>query len=36
MIEELRISFFAQELGTSISVSPKRLDKQWEKVKRTL
>lgn len=36
MVEELRISLFAQELGTSMSVSPKRLDKQWEKVQRTL
>jgi len=32
MLEELRVSLFAQELGTSISVSPQRLDKQWQKV----
>ena len=32
MIEELRVSLFAQELGTSIAVSPQRLDKQWQKV----
>jgi ATP-dependent RNA helicase HrpA len=32
MIEELRVSLFAQELGTSIPVSPQRLDKQWSKV----
>src|SRR4029079_18105771 len=32
MIEELRVSLFAQELGTSIPVSPQRLDKQWGKV----
>src|SRR5262249_29165024 len=32
MIEELRVSLFAQELGTSIPVSPQRLDKQWVKV----
>lgn len=32
MIEELRVSLFAQELGTSLSASPKRLEKQWEKV----
>jgi ATP-dependent helicase HrpA len=31
MIEELRVSLFAQELGTSIPVSPQRLDKQWAK-----
>jgi len=33
MIEELRVSLFAQELGTSIPVSPQRLDKQWAKVR---
>lgn len=32
MLEELRVSLFAQELKTSIPVSPKRLDAQWEKV----
>ncbi|HMC10315.1 MAG TPA: DUF3418 domain-containing protein, partial [Pirellulaceae bacterium] len=32
MTEELRVSLFAQELGTSIPVSPQRLDKQWAKV----
>jgi ATP-dependent helicase HrpA len=32
MVEELRVSLFAQELGTSIPVSPQRLDKQWAKV----
>lgn len=30
MIEELRVSLFAQELKTSIPVSGKRLEKQWE------
>jgi ATP-dependent helicase HrpA len=30
MLEEFRVSLFAQPLGTSISVSAKRLDKQWE------
>ncbi|MGH1486691.1 MAG: DUF3418 domain-containing protein, partial [Cellvibrionaceae bacterium] len=30
MLEELRVSFFAQTLGTSIPVSVKRLNKQWE------
>lgn len=32
MIEEFRVSLFAQELRTSISISAKRLEKQWEKV----
>ncbi|MHB8899301.1 MAG: ATP-dependent RNA helicase HrpA [Thermoguttaceae bacterium] len=32
MLEEYRVSRFAQELGTSISVSAKKLQKQWEKV----
>lgn len=32
MLEELRVSLFAQELGTNIPVSPKKLDAQWEKV----
>ncbi|MEM9346872.1 MAG: ATP-dependent RNA helicase HrpA [Planctomycetota bacterium] len=31
-IEELRVSLFAQELGTSEKVSPQRLDRQWDKV----
>ena len=30
MIEELRVSLFAQELGTSMPVSDKRLSKQWK------
>ena len=34
MIEEYRVSLFAQRLGTSMKVSPQRLDKQWEKVQR--
>jgi len=34
MIEEYRVSLFAQRLGTSIKVSPQRLDKQFGKVKR--
>ena len=33
MLEELRISLFAQELGTAQPVSPPRLEKQWAKVK---
>ncbi len=32
MIEELRVSLFAQQLGTSLSVSPQRLDKQIQKI----
>ncbi|MGE0607111.1 MAG: ATP-dependent RNA helicase HrpA [Pirellulales bacterium] len=32
MLEEFRVSLFAQELGTSQPVSPQRLDKQWAKV----
>ncbi len=32
MLEEFRISLFAQSLGTSLTVSAKRLEKQWEKV----
>ncbi len=32
MIEEFRISQFAQPLGTSFKVSEKRLEKQWEAV----
>jgi ATP-dependent helicase HrpA len=29
LLEELRVSLFAQELGTSCPVSPQRLDKLW-------
>ena len=32
LIEEFRVSLFAQELGTSEKVSDQRLDRQWEKV----
>ena len=28
MVEEFRVSLFAQELGTAAPVSPKRLDEQ--------
>ncbi|USN98892.1 MAG: ATP-dependent RNA helicase HrpA [Phycisphaeraceae bacterium] len=31
--EELRVSLFAQELRTSVPVSPKRLEKAWERVR---
>ncbi len=30
MLEEFRVSFFAQQLGTVMPVSAKRLDKQWQ------
>lgn len=33
MLEELRVSLFAQKLGTSLPVSPQRLEKQWAKVR---
>jgi ATP-dependent helicase HrpA len=29
MLEEFRVSFFAQQLGTAVPVSVKRLDRQW-------
>jgi ATP-dependent helicase HrpA len=32
MIEELRVSLFAQELGTSVKVSPERLDRLWKEL----
>jgi ATP-dependent helicase HrpA len=32
LLEEYRISLFAQSLGTAITVSPKRLDAAWEQV----
>ncbi|MGB5209184.1 MAG: ATP-dependent RNA helicase HrpA [Gammaproteobacteria bacterium] len=32
MVEECRVSLFAQTLGTSIKISPQRLERQWEKV----
>ncbi len=35
MIEELRVSLFAQPLGTAIKVSPQRMDKQWAKIRKT-
>ena len=31
MLEEFRVSLFAQKLGTAIPVSPKRLEQQWAK-----
>ena len=32
MLEELRVSFFAQELRTPYPVSTKRLDKVWQQL----
>jgi ATP-dependent helicase HrpA len=32
MLEEFRVSLFAQQLGTVFSISSKRLEKQWAKV----
>ncbi len=34
MIEEYKVSLFAQELGTATPVSPKRLEEQAEKIRR--
>jgi ATP-dependent helicase HrpA len=33
MLEEYRVSLFAQHLGTAMPVSGKRLDKQWDRVR---
>lgn len=33
MLEELRVSLFAQELKTSMPISPQRLEKQWKLVR---
>ncbi len=35
MVEEFRVSLFAQELGTTVPVSPKRLDQQLEIARRS-
>ena len=32
MIEEFKVSLFAQELGTALPVSAKRLDKKWQEI----
>ncbi|OEY68109.1 ATP-dependent RNA helicase HrpA [Marinobacter sp. X15-166B] len=32
LLEEFRVSFFAQQLGTAVPVSVKRLDRQWAEV----
>ena len=34
MVEEYRVSLFAQELGTSVKVSPKRLSDKWDEIRR--
>ena len=36
MVEEFKVSLFAQELGTAMPVSPKRLDEQWAKSRELL
>jgi len=36
MLEEYRVSVFAQELKTAIPVSPQKLDAQWKKIERML
>ena len=33
MIEELRVSLFAQQLKTRVPVSPKRMDKLWDELR---
>jgi hypothetical protein len=35
MIEEFKVSLFAQELGTAVPVSPKRLDQQLQNLTAT-
>jgi ATP-dependent helicase HrpA len=35
MLEEFRVSLFAQELGTAMPISPKRLDQQLEIIQQT-
>ncbi len=35
MIEEFRVSLFAQPLGTSLKVSEQRLEKQWSQVRQS-
>jgi ATP-dependent helicase HrpA len=36
MIEEFKVSLFAQELGTAVPISPKRLDEQLQKIHRAV
>lgn len=35
MIEEFKVSLFAQELGTAVPISPKRLDQHLERIRKT-
>ena len=32
LIEELRVSLFAQQLGTAVKVSPERLERRWQEI----
>ena len=34
MLEEQRVSWYAQQLGTRETISPKRLNQQWERVRK--
>ena len=36
MVEEYKVSLFAQELGTAFPVSPKRLDEQRQRLGKEL
>jgi len=36
MIEEYRVSLFAQELKTALPVSDKRLDEQWQLARKAM
>jgi ATP-dependent helicase HrpA len=36
MLEEFKVSLFAQELGTSVTVSPKRLEEQIARVRQLI
>jgi len=35
MIEEWRVAIFAQELGTAMQVSERRIEKQWGKIRKS-
>jgi ATP-dependent helicase HrpA len=32
LLEEYRVSLFAQTMGTAVTISPRRLERQWERV----
>ena len=36
MVEEYNVSLFAQELGTAVPVSQKRLEKKWSEIQRMI